>query len=423
MSRSTILSPADTSTAVELGRTMFKKKILPIGTLEYKGRTLKFDRDYLSNVVTAFKQKAFDAVPFQLAGDDNAHTNAVDRTEGKFVDLEVGDDGLYGYLSATEKGSQIIRDNPDLPVSVKIVEDYERNDGQTTRHYPAALAHVLGTWGPRISGLGVWSEVAFSDEDGPVTDLSSVAFSEIPPVQENPKKEEGTPVPEITDEQAAAILAKLTPSKLLELLKDEALEGAPEPPVAKNINIDDKSDASGALAALKKTQDAIDGLDGKQVVVALKPKPDVAPKAPAIAASQDEDDTKHVDLAQVELATKVDRQAIELAELRAERDAEKWRYERESLVRDYGIPPAVVALAEPLLKGGKRSIELADGTSVDAGEVVRNLLKSVAKTYGKAVDLSGPKGTEHDFSEGADDAAKADQERLFALARKHKFGM
>src|SRR5581483_5130203 len=71
----------------------------------------------------------------------------------------------------------------------------------------------------------------------------------------------------------------------------------------------------------------------------------------AIAAAVGDDEGKVVDLALVELRTAADRQAIELAELRAERDQEKWNYEREQLVRDYGIPPAVVALAEPLLKG------------------------------------------------------------------------
>jgi hypothetical protein len=391
---------------------MFKKKILPIGTLEYRGRTLKFDKDYLGNVVTAFKQRAFDSVPFQLAGDDNSHTNAVDRTAGTFVDLELGEDGLYGYLSATEKGSQIIRDNPDLPVSVKIIEDYERNDGKSTTKYPAALAHVLATWGPRVSGLGNWSEVVFSDDDGPVTDLSALAFTpdgvtdqENPAASGTTKKEEGTPVPVITDEQQAA-LNTLAPL-FAELMKNQGSpEGAPQPPADQKPTEPVKPTLTAVPAP-----PADDKKDDEPVPVA------------AIAASQDEDDDKHIDLALVELRTARDRQAIELAEIKAERDAEKWRYEREQLVRDYGIPPAVVALAEPLLKGARHSVELSDGTSVDAGDVVRNVLHTVAKTYGKAVDLSGPKGTEHDHSDGAGDAAKADQQRILDWAKARKFGM
>jgi hypothetical protein len=135
-----------------------------------------------------------------------------------------------------------------------------------------------------------------------------------------------------------------------------------------------------------------------------------------VSASEDDTDNS-VELALVEMRTVSDRQAVELAEIRAERDAEKWKYESEQLVRDYGIPPAIVSLCEPLLKGSKHVVELSDG-SVDAGDVLRQVLTTVAKTYGRRVDLSGPIGTSQELSAADLEAT----ERADFLARQHAAG-
>lgn len=55
------------------------------------------------------------------------------------------DDGLYVTAQLTERGEAVLRDNPYLGVSARIVEQYRRADG---KFYPAAMQHVLATLDP-----------------------------------------------------------------------------------------------------------------------------------------------------------------------------------------------------------------------------------------------------------------------------------
>src|SRR5689334_465939 len=103
---------------------------------------LHFTRDYLGMLADAVKARAYDQVPFQLATDTHAHTNDPERTRGQILDLELADDGLYATAEVTEAGERVLRDNPMLGVSARIVESYNRADG---KFYPAAIQHVLGT--------------------------------------------------------------------------------------------------------------------------------------------------------------------------------------------------------------------------------------------------------------------------------------
>lgn len=393
----TVQTPTDKSQAIELGRTTWRKQILPVGELPYKGRRLNFDRKYLDNIVTAFREGAYDTVPFQLAGDDNSHTNAVDRAAGEIIGLDATDEGLFATVSVTDKGAEILRDNPKLPVSVRVVEEYERNDGKSTKRYGAALQHVLATWAPRVAGMTPWQAVDCADETDEVLDLSALTF---------------TPEGDIKQEDAAsAVSGEEAPHK----------EMVNMPPIPA-----DQQEALRALfkqwqeeesKATEAPQSAPQPAEFKEQPKAEEPEAAEAEELEPIAASDDE--AKSVDLAQVELATKLDAQAVELAELRAERDAEKWRYEGEELVREYGISPAIVKLAEPLLKGTRKTVELAEGGSVDAGQVLRDVLHTVAKTYGKAVDLSGPVGTAKEVA--ASDAEREDRDSFLAAQRATGF--
>jgi len=211
----TVLTPTVSSGAIELGRKMYRKQILPIGELPYKGRKLQFTPDYINNLVAAFKDGAFDAVPFQLAPDDNSHSNAVDRAAGEIVGLEAGEDGLYATVSATERGAAILDEHPNLAVSVRVVEGYERNDGKTSREYPAALQHVLATWAPRIAGMKPWEPINCSEETDEVMDLSALTFTPDGDAKEDSANSaitggettKGAPVAQLTEEELAAVRA------------------------------------------------------------------------------------------------------------------------------------------------------------------------------------------------------------------------
>jgi hypothetical protein len=180
---SLVLTPFTTGRPIELAGGLWRKRLLPVGEIAYKGRTLKFTRDYLGGLVDAFRARAYDQVPLQLAGADNAHTNDVERTAGHIVDMDADDDGLWITAAVNDRGQGVLATNPELGVSARIVEDYARADG---RHFPAAVQHVLATLDPRIPGLGAWRavEAANLPDVAIVIDLSSADWQGMDPPAE-----------------------------------------------------------------------------------------------------------------------------------------------------------------------------------------------------------------------------------------------
>ena len=78
----------------------------------------------------------------------------------------------------------MLKENPRLGVSARIVEDYARSDG---KHYPAAIQHVLGTLDPRIPGLGAWQAIeAATPVPDTVIDLSASTFAGEPRTRHRP---------------------------------------------------------------------------------------------------------------------------------------------------------------------------------------------------------------------------------------------
>ncbi len=170
-----VYTPLLPGRAIELGHQLWRKRVLPIGDVEYKGRLLHFTRDYLSGLVDAFRSRAYDAVPFQLADSQNTHTNDPERTRGEIVDMDASDDGLWVTARVTPQGERVLADNPALGVSARIVEDYARSDGQ---FFPAAIQHVLGTLDPRIPALGPWEAIEASNSGQALIDLSAGTWVE-----------------------------------------------------------------------------------------------------------------------------------------------------------------------------------------------------------------------------------------------------
>jgi hypothetical protein len=172
-----VLTPFTSADAVELGNRLWRKKVLPVGDVEYKGRTLHFTRDYLGRLAAAFQNRAYDMVPFQLADKENSHTNDPERTRGEVTAMELGDDGLYITAQLTEDGEKVLAANPKLGVSARIVEGYQRSDG---KFFGEAVQHVLGTLDPRIPGLGAWQAIeAATPEPESVLDLSGESFTDL----------------------------------------------------------------------------------------------------------------------------------------------------------------------------------------------------------------------------------------------------
>lgn len=164
-----LLCPMDRVDAVELSKTLWRKQVLPVGTIDYKGRKITFDQQYLSDLAKSYHDQAFDQVAFLLAKDDNAHTMDPDRYRGEVKGVEVTRKGLDVLLDLTPDAAELVRKNPKLGVSARIIEGLERADG---RRFPRAIQHVLGTLDPRVTGMASWQEVSLSDEVGETVDIT-----------------------------------------------------------------------------------------------------------------------------------------------------------------------------------------------------------------------------------------------------------
>lgn len=383
---SILLAPNVRGNAIELGRHTFRKQILPIGDITYRPsdgppRKLSFTRDYLAGLATAFRDEAFDAVPFVLADSGNRHTMEPERARGEVTGLELTESGLDAIVTLSDDAAALVRDHPKLGVSARIVERLERADGKS---WPAAIQHVLGTWDPRITGMAPWEAVELSTSGESVVDLSSEVI--------DLGKEEDMSGP-LTDEETttlAGLLGKL---------------GYKLEPASSTQNDDTGTDDD--LVGEELTADELD-----ELLATLEGGDD---------EGFGEFDDAEGDLAGAELSEDA-REAIELANARAsEADnrvkamevqlaEQRWQQER-SRYEEAGVTPVVLDLARPLLsQPGESAIELSNGESVTPAAVVRKILAEVAA--GNAhVDLSRELGTGVDNTED-DPAAKKRAEVL-----------
>ncbi|HEV2174264.1 MAG TPA: hypothetical protein VGR71_11890 [Nitrospira sp.] len=408
---SAVLLPERRGQTVDLGNGRFRKQILPIGTIRYRGRKITFDRTYLEELVSSFRKQACGPVPFQLADSQNTHTNDPERRRGTVVDLELGPDGLYGVVELDEDGQELVRKYPDLGVSARIYENYERSDGN---FFKAALQHVLGTLDPHVNGMRPWQAVAFSNDiSGSVVDLSDSEFDD--------GEEERKPV--ATKDSLKEILAKLRESGDEAELTDEELDqllaitdamaesgdkedgkpggggGSKKADKVDDELTDEELDALIAAAeadADGETDDTTEGEGGDQVQnVTAVTSPEL------IAASQQHQ--QRIDLANAQ----IEQQRIELTAVKARLAAQQFESEQRTLAQQYGIPPRITELARPLLEGDDgHVIQLANGDEVDAGAVMRKVLTELGQTF-KALDLSELIGRGED--EPTDDEAQSRQ--------------
>jgi hypothetical protein len=362
-----VLLPYRETTAVELANNRWRKQLLPIGEIEYKGRTLKFTRGYLANLVRSFKEKAFDQVPFQFAGADNKHTDDPDRFRGEIADVELDNDGLYLILEPTEDGAKALKDNPKLGVSARIYENYERSDGKTWR---AALQHVLGTLNPHVSGMKPWEAVASLSGE---LDVDSTLDLTAATITEQGKEEDNGMALSDTDKTALAALLKKVRDGGSKISDDDINS------LIDDANGDDDEEELSDDELDKLIKDAEADLEGDE-------EDDNADEE-LEPASLSGDGTDALELTNDALRE----HAIELARVSGELDKSAYLRERDAFVHDYGFPPKLIDLARPLLYGHGHTVELSNGDEIDAGAVMRRFIRGVGKQL-KMLDLSDALG-------------------------------
>src|ERR1700747_910111 len=112
-----LLFPTSEDEVVELSRSLFRKRVLPLGQINYKGRKITFDKKYLADLASSFKADAYDAVPFVIAKDDNAHTMDPERVRGEVKAFELTPGGLDMLFDLTPDAANLVRQFPKLGVS------------------------------------------------------------------------------------------------------------------------------------------------------------------------------------------------------------------------------------------------------------------------------------------------------------------
>lgn len=332
-----VLTPTALSDSVELtkqknGKYRFRKQIAPVGQFDYKGSNLDLSYERLKDTVKSYKEHAFDQVPFQLAGANNAHSADPRLTEGSIVGLTADKkDGLVGEFELSAEGADIVRKNPQLGVSAKLVYGRKVANGQS---WPIALEHVLGTLNPHVTGMSPWEEVNLSnDEDAEsTTDMSEGLFTDDDDDDD--------------DDDILADDAEL--AEFLASLKEEEESGSEE-------DSQEKEGESGVTQTIEKNKDT---------------------------SSNGENDLDLVKLAHEETNNKV-------VELTAQLNEQKWGREADALVAE-GVPPRMVELAHDLMVSTDESaVELSGGQeSFDYKSVVRKILEEAKGV----VELSGEKG-------------------------------
>lgn len=342
-----VFTPYDHSTAtIDLANRRFRKQILPLGSIEYHGRTLNFDGQYHADLERSFRERAYDQVPFQLADHANTHTNDPERTRGYLVDVVRTPNGLDGVFELTERGAEVVKDNPQLGVSVRIIEGLQRG----AKHFGRALQHVLGTVNPHVQGMSPWSAVEMTSAVSvtETVDLTDESYQE---GQMDPKKSADTTEPAVEISQDMF-------DQLTALLESE--EGA-----------FDESDAG----------------------VVSEPEP----------AANDEDPELKVDdekLVTAALTSDSDLEAriVELTEqVAAERAARHQSALDAELaeIRATGLAPAVIEAAMPLLKTSQVIDLTADGATLDVSgqaKTVLHTLLDLARRGEAFVDLDAEEG-------------------------------
>lgn len=329
-----VLTPVDVGDAVELsgqsGR--WRKQILPMRKITYKGRVLNFNRAYLATLADSFKRRAFDQVPAQIADKDNKHNNDPHNTGGELVDVELAADGLYGVFQPNAAGQKILEANPKIGVSARILEGYQRSDGT---HFPKALQHVLLTVDPHISGMKPWERaMSLSSELEIETTLDLSGYEEENEVGDT-KTKAAAGGPGTDEESVTLSRAEYTAFTEMMAERKAALEFADE---LKPEDVEDE--------------------DGDE---------------------EDEDgDTQTADVPAVPESVRLtlDAQSARILELTNTARAREVEHEVEKLGAT-GLAPAIIEAARPLLGLADATIELSNGDELDVPKTVKGLLQTI----------------------------------------------
>lgn len=320
---------------------VWRKQILPLGSINYQGRQIRFDSEYHKALVRNFREGAFPQVPFQLADATNTHTNDPERTRGELVDLRAEQNGLYGYFKLSDP--TVVLNNQNLGVSCRIIENYAREaDGRKFGH---SLQHVLGTLDPRVTGLKPWESVELAGAQADTTvDLSTTFYT----------KDGGAMPDSKTEDKQVVELSTAQLERLQEMLSqdDESEDEGDGPDAIFDVNLDPADFADGD-----------EDEDGD--------KPD------------EETESGGDDSVALAAVQSLQNQVLELTN---KLDSQENEHELKQLAAT-GLAPAIIEAARPLLAIQSGVVELSNGQQVSPARATRKLLRTVLELSRRGMDV------------------------------------
>ena len=151
------------------------------------------------------------------------------------------------------------------------------------------------------------------------------------------------------------------------------------------------------------TPDQLAALEAEWAAAEDGEQPEYEPEGEPVAAGLSAEAQFSIDLANARAEETAREMAVVTARLRVQDyEAEKRR------LADLGVPPLIVDMARPLLEGTGRTVELANGQTADAGQIIRQVLTEYA-AQARLLDLDVELGSPMDEPAGVADEAQAEQ--------------
>lgn len=215
---------------------LFKKHILSTGMLNYGGREILIDEDFLHTLKRNFDDSVCDIVQVPVVDDKNKHSEDPFRNIGEVVDVQIENGKAYAVIDARDKvAAQKIEDGLLLGASAFMHMNY--TDTRDAQRKGPTLLHVAVTNRPHVTELDDYELLAMSADSSERAVLLTAPKKEISMDLDDLiailRDDHGIDVPALQREAAeaeavAALSASLTEtlgaSELVELSADASTE-------------------------------------------------------------------------------------------------------------------------------------------------------------------------------------------------------